>query len=233
MLDLGAMQLAQIICVLSFRYLTDISARGVLESALGGTDPKVTALISFFNFISSWVVYAVLDPSKAKNRAKSVVIFIKLAVELRRLGNYSGLTAVLAGLNSSSISRLKSTFKYVDTKTLNELIALETLMSPEMSYKNYRAEFYHARPRISYLGVLMSDLQHLNEGPDFVSNTFQQHKWNSMADAIFSDLAHRDDWYSFSVSRDSIRLFENMPITISEDQAYEKSMALEPRAVSR
>ncbi|KAJ1339758.1 hypothetical protein BSLG_005664 [Batrachochytrium salamandrivorans] len=83
------------------------------------------------------VMSSILSESEPKTRAKTIAKFMYLS----------------AGINSSSISRLKYTRQYVaDQPGVSQFAALERLMSSEKSSANYRAALKHScLPCIPYL----------------------------------------------------------------------------------
>ena len=69
-----------------------------------------------------------------------------------KLNNYHLLTAIISGLNNSAVSSLKWTFKKVPTRYKEVLLELESLMSMDGAFKNYRNAFQSASlPVIPYL----------------------------------------------------------------------------------
>ncbi|KAJ3117329.1 Rap guanine nucleotide exchange factor 6, partial [Nowakowskiella sp. JEL0407] len=56
----------------------------------------------------------------------------------RRMNNFNTLLAIISGLNMSPVTRLKQTWEIVDAKRKRQLQELESLVSPEHNYKQYR-----------------------------------------------------------------------------------------------
>ncbi|RKO93727.1 ras guanine nucleotide exchange factor domain-containing protein, partial [Blyttiomyces helicus] len=101
--------------------------------------PSVAASIGHFNFISSWVTTQILLQKKLKTRAKVLGKFMKIAQILRNSNNYNTLMAVLAGINSAPILRLRQTRKLLQSRqSYRNYLALEKLMSSERSFGAYR-----------------------------------------------------------------------------------------------
>ena len=64
---------------------------------------------------------------------------MKIAQLLREYNNYNSLMAILAGINSASLLRLKQTRKFLIGKTAyKNYLGLEGLMSSDKSFKEYR-----------------------------------------------------------------------------------------------
>lgn len=94
----------------------------------------VLASIEHFNFVSGWIASLIVDQSYIEKRIHIFEFFLQMAVELRRLNNFNTLMAVLAGVNSAAVLRLKQTRLAVQSKNkklYDQFLELETLMSSE------------------------------------------------------------------------------------------------------
>lgn len=72
--------------------------------------PNVAALIRRFNLVSTWVATEIVKRD-AKERVTLIKNFIRIADELKNLGNFNGLLEVLAGLQNKAIYRLKKSWE--------------------------------------------------------------------------------------------------------------------------
>ena len=80
--------------------------------------------------------------------------FYLLALELRSINNFQSLMAIVAGFNTSSLQRLKHTIEIIDKDLRKKYLSMEELMSPQSSFKNYRAALKKAHvPAIPFLFV--------------------------------------------------------------------------------
>lgn len=70
-------------------------------------------MIERFNEVSNWVASEIVKQPQLFHRVVIIEKFIEVAQELQRLHNLNGLTAVIGGLNSSPVSRLKRTWAKV------------------------------------------------------------------------------------------------------------------------
>lgn len=99
----------------------------------------VSASIAHFNFISAWVVTMIITQTRLSKRVAVLEKFMSIAVALRNHNNYNSLMAILAGINSASILRLKQTRQAVCTKKVfKQFQSLERLMSTDRSFSSYR-----------------------------------------------------------------------------------------------
>lgn len=91
--------------------------------------------------------------------------FIMVGDVLRKLGNFSSLMAILAGLGQSSTARLTHTKNALSPECKKILLELETLMSPQKSFSNYRNALRACKPpAVPYLGVYLQDLTFIEDG---------------------------------------------------------------------
>jgi hypothetical protein len=122
------------------------------DSSLSSNN-AVLASIAHFNFISAWVATMIVTQSRLSKRVALLEKFMLIAVELRNHNNYNSLMAILAGVNSASILRLKQTRHAVATKKVyKQFQSLERLMSTDRSFSSYRIALKASgAPGIPYL----------------------------------------------------------------------------------
>ncbi len=71
----------------------------------------------------------------------------------RERNNFNGVIEILAGLSTTAIRRLTNTWAQVEESSRAQLHELETLMSYQGSYKNYRMALRDVTPPcLPYLG---------------------------------------------------------------------------------
>jgi len=132
--------------------------------------PHVLEMISRANAISYWVASLLLwNASKAK-RAQLYTRFCDVIEKLLDMNSYNCTMAVLAGLNMSSVHRLKHTVALVSDAHMAVKQRAETLLQPQQSFKNYRAAMHNrSGDCVPYLGVYLTDLTFIEDGnPDTV-----------------------------------------------------------------
>ena len=126
-----------------------------------------------FNFIADWVSTYILSFSDPYGRVQAIAKCIQIAMELRRLNNFSSLMAFIGGIYSPAIRRLKETQLLLKKrkKVYNDLVELSKYHNPSQSFGAYRKALRSCpigAPCIPYLGVMTQDLLKINEGnPDF------------------------------------------------------------------
>jgi hypothetical protein len=162
--------IAQQMTIVDFAWFSDIEARELLNQCW--SKPKlqyrarnVLGLINRVNILSYWVPSLILWPEKLAQRVKVFEKFIMVADNLRKLGNFSSLMAVLAGLGQSSTARLTHTKNALSPECKKILSDLENLMSPQKSFTNYRTALRACKPpAVPYLGVYLQDLTFIEDG---------------------------------------------------------------------
>eukprot|EP01105_Mastigella_eilhardi_P017713 TRINITY_DN4084_c0_g1_i5.p1 TRINITY_DN4084_c0_g1~~TRINITY_DN4084_c0_g1_i5.p1 ORF type:complete len:1322 (+),score=230.17 TRINITY_DN4084_c0_g1_i5:3-3968(+) len=138
------------------------------KDALKHRAPNVLAMAARFNATSSWAATRVISPQKADERAAAWVKLIKVAEHLYRLNNFSTLLAILSGLSTSPVHRLRLTRSLVPPTVLTWQEAKLDLMQQKGSYKEYRKALHHSNPPcLPYLGVHLTDLT-------FIEGVFRQ-----------------------------------------------------------
>lgn len=88
----------------------------------------------------------ILVHDKPRARAKSIEFFIRVAMVLRKLNNYSGLRAVVSGINTSRTDRDNDpVMAYVRDRHLwkKEFKSLETLLGTSRMHSAYRMALKH------------------------------------------------------------------------------------------
>ncbi|KAI8646290.1 ras guanine nucleotide exchange factor domain-containing protein [Parasitella parasitica] len=92
----------------------------------------VSASIEHFNFVSGWIASLVVNQTLIEKRVRVLEFCWKVAVELKCMNNFNTLMAVMAGVNSAAVLRLKKTRSEVQSKNkklYDQYLELEALMS--------------------------------------------------------------------------------------------------------
>jgi hypothetical protein len=140
---------------------------------------NVNRAVNHFNHVACWVTNMVLMRGKPKHRALMLEKFMRIAWKLRQLNNYSGLAAIMAGLQSSPVSRLTQTQLLVTEDTRKKYMTLEILMGSQKSHFAYRLAWENSPlPRIPYLPLHRRDLVSAEEGSKtFIGEDDQLINW--------------------------------------------------------
>lgn len=160
--------------------------------------------------------------------------FIKIAQHLRELNNFNTLMGVVAGINMSSISRLKNTFLEIDKHIKSTLDSLQILLNPGSSFKNYRQVLRNATPPcLPYLGSYLTDLTFMEDGnPDTVVHNgitmIHFYKRELVYNTLREIKMFQQSSYNFPVVEPIHTFLTTLPFSEEKD-LYELSLQREPR----
>ncbi|KAJ3168214.1 hypothetical protein HDU88_001653 [Geranomyces variabilis] len=238
-LELDNEDIARQLNILEAEIFSRIKPRDLLQHIWSRTHKgqhaaSVAASIGHFNFISSWVTTRILAQRKVKIRAQVLGKFMKIAQVLRNSNNYNTLMAVLAGINSGAVLRLRQTRKFLqERQSYRNHQALEKLMSSDRSFALYRQALRMSElPCIPYLGVFLRDLVYIDENKDKRRDgSINLAKFLLMGDVILMIQNFQQVPYDVIRNPYIATLILSQPI-MSEEQAYERSLELEPRTAS-
>lgn len=122
-------------------------------------------LISHFNHVAKWVQNIILIRDKVKHRSPCLEKFMIVAHKLRKLNNYNGLGAIVAGLQNANIARLHATMQGVRPEHWKNYQSAEKLMLQTKSSFAYRLAWENSPlPRIPYMALHRKDLTAAEEG---------------------------------------------------------------------
>eukprot|EP01104_Vermistella_antarctica_P002641 TRINITY_DN12854_c0_g1_i1.p1 TRINITY_DN12854_c0_g1~~TRINITY_DN12854_c0_g1_i1.p1 ORF type:complete len:1121 (+),score=328.85 TRINITY_DN12854_c0_g1_i1:409-3771(+) len=192
--------------------------------------PNVRALLERLNHLSFWIPTAILVQEKVKDRALMIEKLITIMKHLREMNNYCTLMGFVAGLNISSVRRLKHTHAMVDTKLIALFESFEKLMAPASSFKAFRAAFGKSKlPAIPYLGVFLTDLTFIEEGnPDRIDGKINFKKSKLTYKVIQQQEEYQKHGYKFIKLEPISTILLEMP-HCDEKELHEISLMREPR----
>ncbi|ONH75424.1 Cell division control protein 25 [Pichia kudriavzevii] len=135
-------------------------------------DPLGTKNISNFikccNNLTHYTSFMILKNSDLNERMESIKFFILLAEKLMAMNNFSSMTAIISGLGSTSISRLRKTWDQLPQVYINKFQKMDNLMSIGKNYSEYRniLKFVNADDEayMPFLGMYLSDLRFTTDG---------------------------------------------------------------------
>jgi ral guanine nucleotide dissociation stimulator-like 1 len=106
---------------------------------LNGVSSTVYKTIEQFNAVVKRVIATVLNEQNDQMRARIIEKWIDVAQECRQLKNFSSLTAILNGLLSGCIYRLKTAWSYVNLNHCSILNGLKDVFGSCADRKQARA----------------------------------------------------------------------------------------------
>jgi len=126
---------------------------------------NVVELIQRANHVSFWVATCILGQERLKDQVRVITNFILIAKALRDMNNFNTLMSIIGGLNSSPISRLRNAFSNIKKSVNEQWLELMDLMSPEQSFKKFRAALDTAgNTALPYIGMSLSNLTFMEDG---------------------------------------------------------------------
>ncbi|KAI9229311.1 MAG: ras guanine nucleotide exchange factor domain-containing protein [Piptocephalis tieghemiana] len=127
--------------------------------------PNVKAMIDASNHLTAWLIESVLIEDDIRKRCAIIRHFTTVGEKCRSLNNFNSLMAILAGLNSAPIHRLKRTWDSVSNRSMVTLESLKTLMSTSKNFGSYREILHSVNPPcMPFLGVYLTDLTFIEDG---------------------------------------------------------------------
>jgi hypothetical protein len=132
-------------------------------------DPRIAnfnAYVDRFNQIGFWVSTVVCSQKDLKRRADIIEKYIGIMKYLHKYSNYSSLMALMSGLNTTAVSRLKKTWELVEkTRSFTVYKDIEAKLSYKGNFKAYREiEAFSKPPFIPFFGLYVKDLTFMNDG---------------------------------------------------------------------
>jgi hypothetical protein len=172
--DTSARSITRSITQMDQQLFKAIPALEYLRYVHGKTDeqkaaecPNIAAIISWCERVRHWVIREVVQERAAKQRAEIIRKFIKVARCCLAVQNLNGAFAVIAGLSSTPVSRLKASWQRLATRYQDQYQELEQLMDPSRNMSRYRqmlAACREAPPWVPWFPLLMKDVAFLHEG---------------------------------------------------------------------
>uniref|UniRef100_A0A6B2L162 Ras-GEF domain-containing protein n=1 Tax=Arcella intermedia TaxID=1963864 RepID=A0A6B2L162_9EUKA len=198
---------------------------------------NVVQLMQRANRTSFWVATSILLQSRAKDRTKAVTKFMNIAKHLKDLNNYNTLMAIIAGLNTVSVSRLKQTFASVKKNVLEQWEILMEVMNPSNSFKKLRTALEEAgQTALPYIGLYLSDLTFMEDGnPDYITSedgtkliNYAKHFMIYKAIDSFKKFQTISKYGSQFQKTDHFKFLFHLPV-FDETDLYQLSLLREPR----
>ncbi|KAH0832197.1 hypothetical protein J3R83DRAFT_13116 [Lanmaoa asiatica] len=168
LLDVDPLELARQLTILESQLYQRIRPMECLSrSREQKTDhnDNIARVIQTSNRIANWVADAVLAHEDSKKRAIVLKHFILTADRCRFLHNYSSMVAIVSGLNSPPIRRLKRSWEQVNSRHMTQLNTCEMTIDSGKNFTNYRSTLAKvAPPCVPFIGVLLTTLTFIQDG---------------------------------------------------------------------
>ncbi|KAH9933132.1 ras GEF [Epithele typhae] len=157
LLDIDALELARQLTLMEAALYKKIRPMECLqrsrESKPGKNQDNITTIIQLSNRIANWVAESVLAREDSQKRARIVKQFINVA------DNFSTMTAIVSGLNTPPIRRLKRTWEQVNARFMGQLKTCESTIDTNKNFNNYRQTLARIQPPcVPFIGVYLTTL---------------------------------------------------------------------------
>ncbi|CAB4482827.1 unnamed protein product [Rhizophagus irregularis] len=239
-LDIDPLEIARQLTLMESKLYNNIKAVECLGKAWSQSEGdniavNVKAMIFNSNKITGWVAESVLNQKEIRKRCMYIKHFVGIADKCRCLNNFNSLTAIISGLYSAPIHRLKRTWEMVNSKTVQTLETLSKIMNSTKNFAEYREMLHSINPPcVPFFGLYLTDLTFIEDGnPDFLKSSnklINFSKRMKTADVIREIKQYQNVPYNLS-SVQEIQMFIDFHLKESKDvkDLYEQSLALEPR----
>ncbi|CAG8444390.1 17445_t:CDS:10 [Acaulospora morrowiae] len=199
------------------------------ENVGGEIAENIKAMIVNSNQITGWVAESILNQPEIKKRCLLIKHFVAVADKCRTLNNFNSLTAIISGLNSAPIHRLKRTWEMVSARTIQTLENLNRIMNSTKNFSDYREMLHSVNPPCVYL----TDLTFIEDGnPNIIKKSRQLINFSKRmktAEVIREIQQYQSMPYFLNPVRD-IQVFIQTHLQESKDvsELYNQSLNMEP-----
>ncbi|KAG7088582.1 hypothetical protein E1B28_012559 [Marasmius oreades] len=198
---------------------------------------NIAYVIQTSNRIADWVAESVLSKDDSRRRAATVKHLISVADRCRTLNNFSTMIAIISGLNTPPIRRLKRTWEQVSQRYMAQFGACEVTLDSNRNFNKYRSMLAAVVPPcVPFIGVFLSTLQFIQDGiPDNLPGNLVNFKKRQKASEVISDIkrwqAHSFNFQIVPAIRDYVEesLSSFGDTRLSSERFWEMSLEREPR----
>ncbi|THH29337.1 hypothetical protein EUX98_g4841 [Antrodiella citrinella] len=177
----------------------------------GSAVENLVSFCSTHDRLANWVKTSILGTENMGKRASIIDLWIKVAEKCRAVNALSSLSAIVAALTSTAITRLHMTWAHVEREA--RLVPLATFNDPQNGFRfpSYRAlQSETDNPCVPFIGMYLTDLLHVHEHfpdnivdeekprPDLINFTKRQR----LSEVLDNILRHQENEYSFSGMED-------------------------------
>jgi len=236
-IDIDPLEITRQLCIVEFSLYKKVLPKELLNQKWNKSNkeiaaPNVLAVIRRFNKTSFWVSTCIVKTPGLKTRIALVERFIDISQNCTNLNNFSGAFAIIAGLETSAIFRMKKTWDGVSVEKKQTFENLKLILSSNKSYKDYRNRLRSSVGAcIPYLGVYLSDLTFIDEGnQDIIKSTnLVNFDKRIMVSKVIVDI---QQFQQLSYTLKPVPLLQSFLTnleSLTEQEIYKLSLEQEPR----
>ncbi|KAL0573470.1 cell division cycle-related protein [Marasmius crinis-equi] len=198
---------------------------------------NIAFVIQTSNRIADWVAESVLSKDDSRRRAATVKHLISVADRCRTLNNFSTMIAIISGLNTPPIRRLKRTWEQVSQRYMAQFGACEVTLDSNRNFNKYRSMLASVVPPcVPFIGVFLSTLQFIQDGnSDILPGNLINFKKRQKASEVINDIkrwqAHSFNFQTVPGIREYIEesLSAFSDTRVSSERFWTMSLEREPR----
>ncbi|KAI6027560.1 ras GEF [Pisolithus microcarpus] len=196
LLDIEALELARQLTITESQLYQKIRPSECMQrsqqSKQRRTDPRdgVANFIRRSNKIAHWVAFSILSKDEARRRASVIKQFILVADQCRMLQNFSTMGAIVSGLNSAPIHRLKRSWEQVSSRYMSQLQTCEATINSYRNYNKVRTTLATVSPPcVPFVGVFLTALTHIQDGSkDYLPGNLVNFRKRQKVSEVIQDL---------------------------------------------
>lgn len=195
---------------------------------------NVLSLVARSTSLTMWVASMVLWQDSLKDRIRALTKLINVAMHLRKLNNFNSVMAVLAGINTSAVYRLKHTKAALSQQSQQIFQELQDLMDPTSAYGTYRQTLRTVNPPlVPFLGTYLTDITFIEDGnPDYINGLINYRKRELVYNVIQEIQQYQQTGYEYELVDNIAHFLTELPICDNDDDLYKLSLAREPRGAT-
>jgi len=197
------------------------------------TNPSMQKLINKFNLHHGLVPQSVLSGESAKIRASRISYFIRLAEQLLSLGNTLDATAIISGIKTTPVFRLKVSWAKISKSTMKVYDSVSEQLSSNSSFVKLRRfcldHSITGLPQVPYIGFYMTDFTFIRDGNSSQKPFFNLHKNSMLVKIVGRFNSNLKPCYGFKSIPWIKSFITGWEVTMDDNDLYNLSLKAEPR----
>ncbi|EGG13835.1 regulator of chromosome condensation domain-containing protein [Cavenderia fasciculata] len=188
LLDFSPIDICQTLTILNHLYYAKIDRRELLNQRWTKKKaPNIQASTDHFNRVSQLVVTEIVQCKNSKSRATVIAHFLAIAQGCFELNNFTGVAAIIYGLNNATVSKLKKTWSKLSKDSFNTYEYLEKIVTPMKNYISLRHIMATVQPPCTpFIGTYLKDLTFIEDGnPPQIGGLINFYKQRKISEVIF------------------------------------------------
>ncbi|WFC98350.1 hypothetical protein MYAM1_001076 [Malassezia yamatoensis] len=238
--DMNPLEVARQVTLLESKQFVRIKfiewlSRTCSRPSLQPEKQEISKMIALHNKITRWVEVVILSENNISKRSRILEQFILIADCCRMLNNFSSMWAIVMGLNSAAVYRLRKTWDLISAATKSVFERINTITQSTRNYACYRELLHRVEPPcVPFCGLYTRDLTFIGEGnPDFLdshSQIINFSKRRRTAQIVTEVRRFQDVPYNLMhVPVIETYLLANFVDAEDDQKRFERSLKLEPR----